>query len=138
MIEFEGWERQRVKPTLVDAVTNRLIYREPADSTHLSRVTSFLGADQRPRTGVGSRTPDCAANTSEERAVGGVAGTEVGPVECVTRWEPWGQLGRPECAAPGLCAPSASANRSRGPFPTMVSPHSRPGRTLTFRPAFLA
>lgn len=27
MIESEGWEGQRVKPTLVDAVTNRLIYR---------------------------------------------------------------------------------------------------------------
>ena len=70
MIESEGWEGQRVKPTLVDAVTNRLLYREAADSTPLSGVTSFLGADQRPKAGVGSRTPDCAANTSEERAVG--------------------------------------------------------------------
>lgn len=127
----------------MDAVTNRLIYREAADSTHLSRVTSFLGADQRPKTGVGSRTPDCAANTSEQRAVGGVAGTEVGPEECVTWWEPWRQLGRPVCAAPRPVCHLSQSQPLTGALPNHGLPLdlgslTRPGRTLIFRPAFLA
>lgn len=62
---------------------------------------------------------------------------------CVTRWEPWGQLGRLVCAAPRpVCLlsqrqPLTGALPNRG-LPLDLGSPRRPGQTLTFRPAFLA
>ena len=67
----------------------------------------------------------------------------MGLEECVTREEPWGQLGRLVCAAPRPVCPLSQCQPLMGALPNHGLPldlgsPGRPGQTLTFRPAFLA